>query len=311
MQFLLFALACTLLLVKAIPHRRHVLLHQHHPRNPLAVAREAPFPLPNGSLPNPTPTGTLVVPILPTGTGPESFSTVLITKPMPPFPLFPGYSPSPQLFPSSQLTNIPGTALSALATSVPALLTPIYTVVPTASTTGTGYSLLLPPLPTATFSPAPAPAPSQQALYCNLGSITCNGRHEYSICAPGPGKSHRPYSSSSTPPSQDGDGTYGSDSGSGSGVPRRANAPLKRSGADTPASLAGDHLRRMGRVPHGTECVDDAVDGFTGDDCAADGDIMCQGGEAAWSVCVGGYWADMGNLPGEDVCVHGTLMGPI
>ena len=86
---------------------------------------------------------------------------------------------------------------------------------------------------------------------------------------------------------------------------------MRQGGAGGLFTFAGDHLQSMGRVPHETECIDNAIEGSTGDECDMDGEIECQGGETAWSVCVGGFWMDMGDLPGEDMCIDGIIMGPI
>ena len=174
-----------------------------------------------------------------------------------------------------------------------------------------GQSLLLPPLSSTVSSPTPTPTP----FYCSIGSITCNGRRQYSVCAPGP---TRRRASQPAFPAGDNETLARSFADNSSNFNGHSNGIVQRqssgsgSGASGPPALAnGDHLQHMGRVPHGTECVDNAISGFTGDECATDGEITCQGGERAWSVCVGGYWAEMGDLPGMDVCVDGIVMGPI
>ena len=67
----------------------------------------------------------------------------------------------------------------------------------------------------------------------------------------------------------------------------------------------------MGKVPYGTECIEDEIVGFTGDQCEADRLIRCEGGETGWAVCVGGFWVDLGTLPGEDVCVGNIIYGAL
>ena len=161
--------------------------------------------------------------------------------------------------------------------------------------------MLLPPLPTHTTA---TPTP-----HCDIGAIQCSGRQDYSLCVPG----SRLASRSADPENVEAVSNDAKEDASDwtQGLVRVKhddNANLKPSWAALPA---GNYFKSMGRVPHGSECVDNAIQGFTGEQCKNDEKIRCQGGETGWSICVGGYWKDLGDLPGKDACVNGSILGPL
>ncbi|MCJ1333072.1 hypothetical protein MMC10_009766 [Thelotrema lepadinum] len=257
-------------LANAFPYGQQMLRHK---RTPIDSDIEIPFPLPNATLPSPFASGSSGVP-LPTAT---ARSTGLF---------FSSGSLPLATAPTPSIPTITGSTLASSTRPVPTLANGTLpgTGANGMPTAPIGVLPMYTFVPTTTLSgtgtpfsllhpplPSSTTKPSRQSPACTIGSIECNSESEYSICVPGPGFS-----------------------------------PL----ALNPGSLAGNHYKQIGRVPHSTTCVDGAIEGFTGDQCKIDGKIRCQGGEKGWSVCVGGFWTDMGDLPGKDVCFDGVIMNP-
>jgi hypothetical protein len=149
--------------------------------------------------------------------------------------------------------------------------------------TATGYHF-----PTLTSSSIPVSTPTPEPYYCTLGSIFCNSTSTYSICVPSVGSAFLGNTPSSVRVSMSGS---------------TANGIL--------LTDQGDHLQSMGNIPYKTQCLNGQIFGIYGSECSNTGDIFCEGGLNAWSVCVGGYKVSMGNLQGGNKCVDGSLLGPL